>query len=195
MGTTPQPPRAPAPPAPPRSSSHVVAIVLLVLALIVVVCGVTLFTGVRFLSRNVQVQVDKSREGGKDVSIKTPVGNFEAHKDTDVTEATLGLPIYPGAQRVRDEHSAALSMQFPGEQKLRLTVAKFETPDSFEKVEKFYQDRLGGEVTKFTKKDAQGKTVFEIKSKGEEKVVALKSLMTGTRIELVHVMHGENQVN
>lgn len=172
-----------------------VAIVLLVLALIVVVCGITLFTGVRFLSRNVQVQVDKSAEGAKDVSVKTPVGDFEVHKDTDASETRLGLPIYPGAQRVRDEQSAALSMQLPGEQKLHLTVAKFETPDSFDKVEKFYQDRLGGEVTKFTKKDAHGKTVFEIKSKGEEKVVALKSLMTGTRIELVHVMHGENQVN
>lgn len=195
MGRTPQPPRAPASPPPPHSGSHIVAIVLLVLALIIVVCGITLYTGVRYLSRNVQVQVEKNQQGQKDVSIKTPVGDFEVHKDSDASEARLGLPIYPGAQRVRDSDSAAVSMQFPGEQKLRLVVAKFETPDSLGQVEKFYQDRMGGEVTRFTKKDHEGKTVFEIKRSGEEKVVALKSLMTGTRIELVHIQHGENQVN
>lgn len=195
MGRTPQPPRAPAPPPLPRSGSHVVAIVLLVLALIVVVCGITLYTGVRYLSRNVQVHVEKNQQGEKDVSIKTPVGDFEVHKDPDTSEARLGLPIYPGAQRARASNSAAVSMEFPGEQKLRLVVAKFETTDSIEQVEKFYQERVGSEVTTFTKKDHEGKTVFEIKRNGEEKVVALKSLMTGTRIELVRVLHGEKQVN
>lgn len=197
MGATPQPPRAPAVPAPPvsRQGSHIVAIVLLVLALIILVCGVTLYTGVRFLSHNVQVQVNKDQAGQKDVSIRTPVGNFEVRKDQDVSEAQLGLPIYPGAQRLQDEQSAALKMEFAGQQKLRLTVGKFETPDDFGKVEKFYQDRIGNQVTKFTQHGAQGKTVFEIKSKDEEKVVALKSLTTGTRIELVRVLHGENQVN
>lgn len=195
MSATPQPPRAPVAPAPPRSASHLVAIVLLVLALIVVVCGITLWTGVRFLSRNVQVQVEKDREGAKDVSIKTPVGDFEVHKDAEVTEAGLGLPIYPGAQRLKDKDAATVSMEFPGDQKLRLVVAKFETPDSLDQVRKFYQDRLGNEVTKLTERDAGGKTVFEIKRGGEEKVVALKSLLTGTRIELVRVQHGEKQVN
>ena len=194
MGTTPQPPRPPVPPPEPRAGSNVVAIVLLVLALIVVVCGLTLYTGVKFLSHNVQLQVDKS-DDGKDVSVKTPVGTFEAHKNSDVNEASLGLPIYPGAQQVNDQDSAGLSMQFPGEQKLKLTVAKFETGDDFDKVEKFYQDRIGGEVTKFTQKDKDGKTVFEIKHKDEDKVVALRSLLTGTRIELVHVLHGANDVN
>ena len=194
MGTTPQAPRAPVPPPEPRAGSNVVAIVLLVLALIVVVSGLTLYTGVKFLSHNVQVQVEKSNDG-KDVSVKTPVGTFEAHKNSDMSEASLGLPIYPGAKQVYDEDSAGVSMQFPGEHQLKLTVAKFETADDFDKVEKFYQDRIGGEVTRFTQRDKDGKTVFEIKHKDEDKVVALKSLFTGTRIELVHVLHGVNEVN
>lgn len=197
MGATPQPPRAPEPPAPMRSGSNVVAIVLLILALIIVVCGVTLYTGVRFLSQGVKVQVNKDQAGGeKDVSIKTPVGDFEVHKDAkDITEARLGLPIYPGAQRVADDGSASVSMVFPGQNQMRLAAAKYETPDDFDKVEKFYQDRIGSQVTKFTQHDAQGKTVFEIKSKDDERIVALKSLMTGTRIEMVHIVHGANQVN
>ncbi|HET7841839.1 MAG TPA: hypothetical protein VFM21_09550 [Terriglobia bacterium] len=197
MGATPQPPRAPEPPASPRSGSNIVVIVLLILALIIVVCGITLYTGVRFLSQGVKVQVNKDQAGGqKDVSIKTPVGNFEVHKDAgDITEARLGLPIYPGAQRVADDGSASVSMVFPGQNQMRLAVGKFETPDDFDKVEQFYQDRIGSQVTKLTKRDAQGRTVFEIKGKEDERIVALKTLMTGTRIELVHVMHGENQVN
>lgn len=195
MGAPPQSPRAPAPPPPPRSGSHIVAIVLLVLALIIVVCGVTLYTGVRFLSQNVHVQVQKDQEGQKDVSIQTPVGNFEVRKDAEVGTAELSLPIYPGAQRVKEDYSGLVDMGFPGDQLVRIRVGKFETPDDVEKVEKFYQDRIGSEVTKFTKKDKHGKTVFEIKQNDEERVVALTNLATGTRIELVRVLHGEKQVN
>jgi hypothetical protein len=196
MGAMAQPPRVPEAPAPPRSGSHIVAIVLLILALIIVVCGITLYTGVRFLSQGVKVQVNKDQAGQKDVSIKTPVGNFEVHKDTgDVTEARMGLPIYPGAQHVTDDGSASVTMEFPGQNRMRLAAGKFQTSDDFDKVEKFYQDRIGSQVTKFTQRDGQGKTVFEIKSKDDERIVALKHLMTGTQIELVHIVHGQNQVN
>lgn len=195
MGATPQPPRAPVPPSPPRSGSHVVAIVLLILALIIVVCGITLYTGARFLSHNVQVQVQKDQGGQQDVSIKTPIGDFQVRKDTEVSAAELDLPLYPGAQRVKNDYSALVDMGFPGDQLVRVRVGKFETPDDLAKVEKFYQDRIGSEVTKFVKKDKDGKTVFEIKQQGEERVVALKDQATGTRIELVRVLHGEKQVN
>jgi hypothetical protein len=196
MGSTPQPPRAPAPPPPPRSSSNVVAIVLLILALIIVVCGVSIYAGIRFLSHTVQVNVAKDEQGKeKDVSIKTPIGNFEVQKNADVSEASLGLPLYPGAQRVAADGSAGVSMEFPGENRVRINVGKFDTTDDLDKVEKFYHDRICNQVTKFTQHDPQGKTVFEIKDKDEERVVALKSSMTGTRIELVRVMHGQNQVN
>ena len=195
MGTAPQPPRAPVAPPPPRTGSHLVAIVLLVLALIIVVCGITLYTGVHFLSHNVQLQMEKGPEGSKDVSIKTPVGDFEVHKDSNVTEARLGLPIYPGGQPMGNDFTGIVSMQFPGEQMVNVRVAKFKTPDAVELVEKFYQDRIGKNVTKFTERNSEGKTVFEIKREGEEKVVALKGLLTGTEIELVRVLHGEKQVN
>ena len=196
MGATPQPPRAPAPPPPPRSSSNIVAIVLLILALIIVVCGVSIYTGVRFLSHTVQVNVAKDGQGKeKDVSIRTPVGNFEVRKDAEVSEVSLGLPFYPGAQRVTADGSAGASMAFPGENRVRIVGGKVDTPDDPDKVEKFYQDRIGSQVTKFTQHDREGKTVFEIKDKDEERVVALKNSATGTRIELVRVLHGQNQVN
>jgi hypothetical protein len=195
MGAAPQasPPSA-APP--PRSGSNLVLIVLLILALVVVVSGLAIWTGVRFLSSNVKVQVDRGQSGEKDVSIRTPVGNFEVHKKpAEVSEARLDLPFYPGARQVSDNDSVALSMALPGQEDVSVVVGKFETSDRIEKVKQFYQQRLGSEVTKFTDHDSEGKTVFEIKQDKQERVVALKSLPDGTRIELARVTHGKRQVN
>jgi hypothetical protein len=203
MGTAPQPPRPPAAPLPPRSGSNLVPIVLLILALVVVVSGLAIWTGARYLSRSVQVQVEHGQGGDKDVSIQLPVGKFQIHKQAEVSEARLGLPIYPGAQLLTSNGSAAfsgndsvaISMDFPGEQNVSVVVGKFDTPDDIAKVKDFYQQRLGNEVTKFIDHDRNGKTVFEIKQDKQERVVALKSLLSGTRIELVRVTHGPPEVN
>lgn len=183
MGTSPHPPRAPAAPAPPRTGSHILMIVLLLLALIVVVS----------LARGVSVNVDEGAAGKKEVSIKTPVGSLEVKQDVD--DSRLGLPIYPGAQRLQDKDSANVNFSFGGEVGLRVLVAKFETPDALEKVRDFYKQRLGGDVTRFVEKDREGKTVFEIKHSGQEKVVALESRGGGTRIALVRVSHGPEETN
>ena len=196
MGATPQPPRAPEPPPAPRSGSHIVAIVLLVLALIIVVCGVTLYTGVRFLSRGVNVQVNKDAEGQKDVAITTPVGNFKIHKEADaLTEGRLHLPIYPGAERLGGDDSVSLSLEFMDQKEMRLAVAKFQTPDDISKVEDFYQEHIGREVTKLVRRNSQGKIVFEIKHEDDERIVTLKENGSGTRIELVRVLHGDKEIN
>ena len=192
MSTTPHPPQPPTPPAPARPSSNIVAIVLLLLALIVVVSGLVVWGGLHYLARGVQLHVSDMKNG-KQVSIQTPVGSFEVNQK-EVNEAQLGLPVYPGATRVKDEDSAAISMDFGGEHGVHLMVAKFETTDDLDKVHRFYQDRVGSQA-KITEKDSEGKTVFEIKHKGEERIIALKSSGAGTRIELVRVEHGAEQGN
>jgi hypothetical protein len=193
MATAPQPPRPPVAPPPPRSGSHILAIVLLVLALIVLVSVVTVWTGLRFLARSVQVQVEGGAGGKKEVSIKTPVGSLEVR--SDISEAQLGLPIYPGAKRMKDKDSATVNLGLPGKQNLRIVAAKFETADPLEKVRDFYKHRLGSEVTKFTEKNQEGNTVFEIKHDDQEKVVALESKGTGTQIALLRVTHAPDETN
>ncbi len=190
MATAPQPPR---PPVPPRAGSPVVAIALLILALIVLTSVIAVWTGLRFLSRGVQVHVDERGGDKKEVSIKTPVGSLEVRKD--VNEAQLGLPLYPGAKRLKGEDSATVSLGLPDEQSVRVVAAKFETTDAFDKVRDFYKTRLGTEVTRITERSPEGKTIFEIKKGDTEKVVALKNWDSGTRIELVHVTHGRPETN
>jgi hypothetical protein len=167
-----------------------VAIVLLLLALIVVVSGIVIWGGLHYLARGVQVHVNEAKDG-KQVSVRTPIGSFEVKKD--VNEAQLGLPVYPGATRLKDEDSATINMNFGGEQGVHVVVAKFETTDDLEKVRSFYQDRVGGDVTKFIEKNNEGKTVFEIKRKNQERIISLKSTGSGTRIELVRVDHGREE--
>jgi hypothetical protein len=187
------PPRPPAPPQPPGSSSHVLTIALLLLALIVVLGGIAVWVGLRFISSAVHVQVEQGGGDKKEVSIKTPLGSLEVQKD--VNEASLGLPIYPGATQIKEHDTATVNLDIGDEAKVRILAGKFETPDSVDKVIAFYHDRLGNQVTKFKEKDEEGKTVFEIKHDKQDKVVALKSAGDRTEIELVHVSEGGKEAN
>ena len=193
MSTSPQPMRPPMPPQPPRPSSNIVAIALLVLALIVLVSGIAVWTGLKFLSHDLRLQVKERGGGQKEVSINTPVGSIEVHHD--VNQDSLGLPIYPGATQVKDKDSAAVDLGFGGEQSVRVLAARFETSDSFERVKAFYKEHLGSEVTKFTDQGSEGKTTFEIKTHNPEKVVALEGAGSRTLIQLVRVSFGRNESN
>ena len=192
MGSVPQPPRPPVPPPPPRTGTHIVAIALLVLALIIVVSGMAVWIGLKFLSRGVQVSVEEGR-GGKEVSIRTPVGSLEVTQEVD--EARLGLPIYPGATRLKGEDSATVKIDIADAQGVDVVAAKFETADPLAKVRDYYHQQLGKDVTKFVERAADGKTVFEIKKEGQEKIVALESARGKTVIALVRVTHGRPETN
>jgi len=193
MSTSPLPPRPPAPPQPPRSGSNIVAIALLVLALIVLVSGIAVWTGLKFLSNNLHMQVVEKGSGKKEVSINTPVGSIEVRHE--VNEDNLGLPIYPGATQVKDQDSATVDLGFGGEAGVHILAAKFETSDPLENVKAFYKAQLGSEVSKFTDHGSGGKTTFEIKDKDLEKVVALESAGSKTQIKLVRISFGEHESN
>ena len=182
------PPRPPSPPQSPGNRSHFVVIALLVLALIIVAGGIGVLVGLRFLSSAVHINVDQGGGGKKQVSIKTPLGSLEVNPE--VNEASLGLPIYPGATPLKDHDSATVNLDIAGKAKLRVLAGKFESPDSLDKVVAFYHERLGDQVTSFKEKNEEGKTVFEIKHDKQTKVVALKNNGDKTVIELVRVSEG-----
>jgi len=202
MSTSPQPPRPPAapqaptppsPPQPPRSGSNIVAIALSVLALIVLISTIAVWTGLRFLAHNFQVHVQDKGGSQKEVSIDTPVGSMQVHRDVD--ENNLALPIYPGSIRVKDKDSASVDFGFGGEAGLHIVAARFETSDSLENVRAFYKQRLGSEVTKFTEGGLSGKTSFEMKNKDLDKVVEIESAGGKTVIKLVRIAVGKGESN
>jgi hypothetical protein len=91
-----------------------------------------------------RVHVDKDSNGKeKTVQVDTPFGGV--HVNTDQTSAAdLGLPVYPGAETVKDDEnhkSADVHLGF-GEWQLRVKAVSYATPDSKEKVTAFYKKAL-----------------------------------------------------
>ena len=91
------------------------------------------------------VHVEKGANGeDKNVQVDTPFGNV--HVNTDQTTASdLGLPVYPGAQQVKDddEHkSADVHLGF-GEWELRVRAVSYATSDTKDQVTAFYKKALG----------------------------------------------------
>ncbi len=92
-----------------------------------------------------RVHVEKSANGeDKNVQVDTPFGGIHVNTD-QTTAADLGLPVYPGAEIVKDKEndkSADIHLGF-GEWELRVKVVNYSSPDSQDKVTAFYKKALG----------------------------------------------------
>jgi hypothetical protein len=108
---------------------------------ICIVMGTALATGIA----GCRVHVDKDANGKeKTVQVDTPFGGVHVNTN-QISAADLGLPVYPGAEIVKDnEHdkSADVNMGF-GEWTLRVRAVNYGTPDSEDKVTAFYKKALG----------------------------------------------------
>jgi hypothetical protein len=91
-----------------------------------------------------RVHVDKDSAGKeKDVQVDTPFGGVHVNTD-QISASDLGLPVYPGAELVKDDEkhkSADVHLGF-GEWQLRVKAVSYGTPDSREKVTAFYKKAL-----------------------------------------------------
>ena len=89
--------------------------------------------------------MDKDANGQeKNVQVDTPFGGVHVNTD-QISAADLGLPVYPGAEIVKDkdhEKSADVNMGF-GEWTLRVRAVNYATVDSQDKVTAFYKKALG----------------------------------------------------
>jgi hypothetical protein len=109
------------------------------------------FTLVACLS-GCRVRTEKGENGeDKSVQIDTPFGGVHVNTN-QTTAADLGLPLYPGAEVVKDDEkheSADIHMGF-GEWQLRVRAVSYTSPDSEDKVTAFYKkalDRYGEVLT------------------------------------------------
>lgn len=92
-----------------------------------------------------RVHVDKDANGQeKNVQVDTPFGGVHVNTN-QITAADLGVPVYPGAEIVKDnqhDKSADVNMGF-GEWTLRVRAVNYSTSDSQDKVAAFYKKALG----------------------------------------------------
>ena len=134
---------------------------------------------------------DKDKDE-KSVSVRTPWGGFDASVSED--PKGLGLPLYPGAQRITDKDGGSLhaDLNINGKRSIKFIVGKFQTREDRDKVRDFYQKKLGKRVTKFTQQTDDGSTVFEIERKLDQQYVSLKTVGGMTQIDLVRIESLEN---
>jgi len=147
----------------------------------------------KFLSHGLRVQVEEKGASRKEVTINTPVGSVEVHKN--VSTDNLDLPIYRGAVRMKDEDSATVDLGFGDEAGVHIMAARFETTDSPEAVKSFYKEHLDRAVSKFTEHGLTGNSSFEIKDKDLEKVVEIETTGGKTVIKLVRISVGKGEGN
>ena len=103
--------------------------------------GLALATGLA----GCRVHVDKDANGeDKTVQVDTPFGGVHVNTN-QTTAADLGLPVYPGAEPVKDKDkhkSADVHLGF-GEWELRVRAVSYATSDTKEQVTAFYKKALG----------------------------------------------------
>ena len=103
--------------------------------------GLALATGLA----GCRVHVDKDVNGqDKTVQVDTPFGGIHVNTD-QTTAADLGLPVYPGAEPMKDKDkhkSADVHLGF-GEWELRVRAVSYATSDTKEQVTAFYKKALG----------------------------------------------------
>ena len=103
--------------------------------------GLALATGLA----GCRVHVDKDANGeDKTVQVDTPFGGVHVNTN-QTTAADLGLPVYPGAEPVKDKDkhkSADVHLGF-GEWEVRVRAVSYATSDTKEQVTAFYKKALG----------------------------------------------------
>lgn len=151
---------ATAPPAKPTAApggTSAVKIVLIIVGVFVglgILGAMALGLGLWRLSRT----VDVDRSGG--VTISTPTGKVSVGApQAPVTEADLGVPLYPGAKQQEG------ALQITGEEGSMHTYV-FKTSDSPQQVMAFYRERLGTEAASYVE-TPEGGMITSAKGKQE----------------------------
>ncbi|MGH9714635.1 MAG: hypothetical protein ACRD5M_15170 [Candidatus Acidiferrales bacterium] len=139
------------------------------------------------------------RENGQKVEIETPVGAIRVNSDEG---HPTGLPIYPGATKVKSE-GAAVEFASKDGAPLGIAAEKYETSDDLEKVAAWYAQKLGPSykrekphsgthyVRGVSTKDADA--VFVNDTSDGARVVALTEKSGGVDIELIRAGKKEIQ--
>lgn len=152
------------------SRKHLIVAAVLAAPLLLAACGVS---------------VREEGEGrGAEVDIRTPIGDLSVRTEVDASDT--GLPVYPGAQPVRDEGeqsgSANVNIGALGFG-VQVVAMKFESNDAPESIVDFYTNAMKtyGEVT-----ECRGDIDFKGRSGSEQPVCDEKpssrdiQLVTGT---------------
>ena len=179
---------APAPPPPRHNVGVWIAAGLGILVLFSIVFGLAMMRLGLSLARNVSVL-----KSGNSVEIKTPDGKIALRAGVP---ADLGLPVYPGATTL--DNSGSVEFIGDNEQRSGVSGAKYSTPDSMEKVDQWYRQRLGSDferqgpgpkqvIVRGVVVEIEGGDIAYISQAEGVSVIALKPQGDHVQIELARI--------
>jgi hypothetical protein len=133
--------------------------------------------------------------------VELHVGAGGAEVRTDVKPDDVGLPVYPGAHRLKkkgESHSESVKLGiWTGEGGFHLAVVKYRSDDSAEKVRDFYRAELSriGTVVECAATGEEGEcddheegTIeLRVKSKGDRRIVAISPKEHGCKFVLLRI--------
>ncbi len=165
--------------------------VLLGIAIIGVLgLGLLALTGI-YIARNVNVETTETSNGAN-IRVQTPAGSINIRARERLDPASIGVPLYPGADRVRESgKSAEIDLDLGDEHKgLSIQAGEFTTPDSPERVAKFYRERLPHWIFN---KGPRGKMEMHYSEHGYKRIIGIREKNGETRISVASV--GQGAVN
>jgi hypothetical protein len=189
---TPQPPQPPQVPA--QNSSQVLWWILGILG-----GGIALLVMLGLMIGGAVLRHLNVREKGDKVEIETSVGSIRVNSDS---AHPTGLPIYPGATRVKSE-GANVELSARDGLAVGVGVEKYSTSDDLEKVSAWYVQKLGpsyhreksGHETHYLHgTDSDNANIVYVNDSGDgARVVALTSKSSGVEIALIRAGKKEVQ--
>jgi len=160
--------------------------------------GIALLVMLGLMVAGVVMRHVNVRERGDKIEIETPVGSIRVNSDD---AHPTGLPIYPGAKRIKSD-GANVELTSKDGEAVGVGVERYAASDSLEKVSAWYVQKLGpsyhrekpGHGTHYVHgKDGNSADVVYVNDTGDgARVVALTAKSPGVEISLVRA--GKNEV-
>jgi hypothetical protein len=151
------------------------------LAVLIIIGGVIVMMSVAGYLFIRQIHVKETGAGDhKTVSVETPLGSMALEPRKDLDPSRVGIPVYPGATRTKDQGGA--QVQFDSgdfHKEFEVAVGLYHTGDSFEKVRQYYEEKFPDWKHKST--DGEGWHI-ETHDGSRVRSVSVKSDDSGTRI-------------
>ena len=169
----------PPPPVKPGGGLKIILIVVGIFVLLGIVAAAVVGIGIWRVSKSVSNSIVHKDSNG-DVSITTPNGTITSNTSA-VSEADLGVPIFPGATRGQ---GSSMNMHTPAG---TLVSGVFLTSESPSQVVDFYKAKLGSDASVM---QAGNSTVITSGGDGSNKVIlTITTVESGqTRINILHTI-------
>ena len=150
-------------------------------------CVALTVIGGLYVARNVRVQTTRHNGGSEDFMIETPGGRLDIRTHENVDPVAAGIPVYPGATRIKDSGGATFqwsSADGTRDKGVALSGVSLFTTDPSSRVLDYYKTQLPNWLIVT---DRDGFVHLEFKKSGFKRIIAIEPKDGGTHIGIASI--------